>query len=49
MNYFKKLSETEQEEILDDINRQPFFEFIPDQSTRIFAYMTKKRQWKVPE
>jgi len=44
---FKILSVEEQGEILRDIKRQPFLEFLPNQDARIFAYMSKSKKWQL--
>lgn len=49
MDYYRTLAIEEQEAILEDIKRQPFLEFLPDQSSRIFAYMTNAKQWQPSE
>lgn len=47
LNYFKSLEETKRSQILEEIKREPFLEFLPDQNSRIYAYLTNNKQWPV--
>jgi hypothetical protein len=41
MEQFRSLPADEQKKILDDIKKQPYSKFLPDDEARIFTYMTK--------
>ena len=41
---FKDFSVQEQEEILAEIKRHPFIDFLPDEESRIYAYMVKRQK-----
>ena len=47
--YFKTLPSGEQNKILEDINRQPFLKFLPDQNFQIYAYLIKAKKWPVQD
>lgn len=47
--YFKTLPGDEQNEILEDISRQPFLKFLPDQNFQIYAYLIKAKKWPVQD
>lgn len=45
LTYFKSLDEQRRDVILEDIKRQPFLIYLPDEESRIFAYMTQNKLW----
>lgn len=49
ISYFQMLSVEEQQVILDEIKKDQYLRFIPDQHASIFAYMTKTKQWQPKE
>lgn len=44
MEQFRSLPVDEQKKILDDIKKQPFAKFLPDDEARIFTYMATRKQ-----
>lgn len=49
LDYFKSLEDEKREYILEDIKRQPFLVYLPDQDSRIFAYMTQNKLWQLAD
>lgn len=47
LNLFKILSEEEKLVILDDIKKEKFLGFLPDQDSRIFAFMKSNEKWQL--
>ena len=47
--YFKTLPSDEQIAILEDIKKQPFLKFLPDQNFQIYAYLVKVKKWTPTE
>lgn len=47
--YFKTLPSDEQSAIQEEIKKQPFLKFLPDENFKIYAYMIKSNKWKAHE
>ncbi len=45
-NFFNALPDGEKNEIMEQIKRQPFLEFLPDPKERIYVYMVNSKKWQ---